>query len=31
MKYVVEPGVFEIVTGPSSRDPDLKKTELTVK
>ena len=31
MKYVVEPGVFEIMTGPSSNDTDLKKTELTVK
>ena len=31
MRYVVEPGVFEIMTGPSSRDADLKKTELTVK
>jgi len=31
MQYVVEPGAFEIMTGPSSRDADLKKTELTVK
>jgi len=31
MKYVVEPGVFEIMTGPSSRDEDLQKTVLTVK
>jgi beta-glucosidase len=31
MKNVVEPGVFEIMTGPSSNDTDLKKTELTVK
>lgn len=31
MKFVVEPGVFEIMTGPSSRDADLKRTELTVK
>jgi len=31
MKFVVEAGVFEIMTGPSSNDTDLKKTELTVK
>jgi hypothetical protein len=31
MEYVVEPGVFEIMTDPSSRDEDLQKTELTVK
>jgi beta-glucosidase len=31
MKYVVEPGAFEIMTGPSSRAADLKKTEMTVK
>jgi beta-glucosidase len=31
MKYVVEPGIFEIMTGPSSKDEDLQKTELTVK
>jgi len=31
MKSVVEPGVFEIMTGPSSREADLKKTKLTVK
>lgn len=31
MEYVVEPGVFEIMTGPSSGDEDLQKTELTVK
>jgi beta-glucosidase len=30
MKYVVEPGDFEIMTGPSSRDSDLQKTLLTV-
>ncbi|HMT67534.1 MAG TPA: glycoside hydrolase family 3 C-terminal domain-containing protein, partial [Bacteroidales bacterium] len=30
MKYVVEPGDFEIMTGPSSRDEDLQKTMLTV-
>lgn len=30
MKYVVEPGEFEIMTGPSSRDADLQKTVLTV-
>ncbi len=31
MKYVVEPGAFEIMTGPSSSDEDLQKTVLTVK
>ena len=31
MKFVVEPGDFEIMTGPSSRDEDLQKTVLTVK
>jgi len=30
MKYVVEPGDFEIMTGSSSRDGDLQKTLLTV-
>jgi beta-glucosidase len=30
MKYMVEPGTFEIMTGPSSRDEDLQKTVLTV-
>lgn len=30
MKYVVEPGKFEILTGGSSRDEDLQKTDLTV-
>lgn len=30
MKYVVEPGDFEIMTGSSSRDEDLHKTLLTV-
>ncbi len=30
MKYVVEPGDFEIMTGPSLRDEDLQKTVLTV-
>ncbi|HDR90462.1 MAG TPA: beta-glucosidase [Bacteroidetes bacterium] len=30
LKFVVEPGEFEIMTGPSSRDSDLKKTLLTV-
>ncbi len=30
MKYVVEPGDFEIMTGSSSRDEDLQKTILTV-
>lgn len=31
MKFVVEPGVFDIMVGPSSRDEDLKTTELLVK
>jgi beta-glucosidase len=31
MKYMVEPGLFEIMVGPSSRDVDLKKIYLTVK
>jgi len=31
MKYVVEPGTFEIMTGSSSRDEDLQKVILTVK
>jgi beta-glucosidase len=31
MKYIVEPGEFEIMVGSSSRDEDLKKTVLTVK
>lgn len=31
MKWVVEPGEFEIMTGNSSRDGDLKKVVLTVK
>ena len=31
MNFVVEPGVFEIMTGSSSRDIDLQMTELTVK
>jgi beta-glucosidase len=31
MKFVVEPGTFEIMTGPSSRDEDLQKAILTVK
>ena len=31
MKYVVEPGDFEIMVGNSSRDADLKKVVLTVK
>jgi hypothetical protein len=31
MKFLVEPGVFEIMTGHSSNDADLQKTELTVK
>ena len=31
VELVVEPGVFEIMTGPSSNDAELKKTELTVK
>lgn len=30
MKYVVEPGVFEVMTGSSSRDTDLQMTELSV-
>jgi beta-glucosidase len=30
MKYVVEPGEFEIMVGNSSRDGDLKKVILTV-
>jgi beta-glucosidase len=30
MNYVVEPGIFEIMTGGSSRDIDLQKTELIV-
>jgi beta-glucosidase len=30
MKFVVEPGVFEIMTGSSSRDEDLQKIELKV-
>jgi beta-glucosidase len=30
MKYVVEPGEFEIVVGNSSRDCDLQKVILTV-
>jgi len=30
MKFVVEPGDFEIMTGPSSRDEDLQKTILKV-
>ena len=30
MKYVVEPGEFEIMVGNSSRDSDLQKTVLTV-
>ncbi len=30
MKYVVEPGRFEIMTGGSSRDEDLQKAELVV-
>jgi beta-glucosidase len=30
MKYSVEPGEFEIMTGPSSRDEDLQKIMLTV-
>ena len=30
MKYVVEPGDFEIMVGTSSRDADLQKTILTV-
>ena len=31
MKYVVEPGDFEIMVGNSSRDEDLQKVVLTVK
>jgi beta-glucosidase len=31
MKYVVEPGEFEIMVGSSSRDEDLRKTVLVVK
>ena len=31
MKFRVEPGEFEIMTGNSSRDGDLQKTVLTVK
>ena len=30
MNFVVEPGIFEIMTGSSSRDADLKMTELRV-
>jgi beta-glucosidase len=30
MKFVVEPGDFEIMIGNSSRDADLQKTILTV-
>jgi beta-glucosidase len=30
MKYVVEPGEFEIMAGNSSRDADLQKVILTV-
>ena len=30
LKYVVEPGDFEIMVGNSSRDSDLQKTILTV-
>ena len=30
MKYVVEPGRFEIMAGGSSRDEDLQKVELVV-
>ena len=30
MKYVVEPGDFEIMVGTSSRDGDLQKVRLTV-
>jgi beta-glucosidase len=30
MKFLVEPGAFEIMTGPSSRDEDLQKRVLTV-
>ena len=31
MKYVVEPGEFEIMVGNSSRDQDLQKVTLRVK
>ena len=31
MKYVVEPGEFEIMVGNSSRDSDLQKVVLTVR
>jgi beta-glucosidase len=31
MKYVVEPGDFEIMVGSSSRDADLQKLTLTVR
>ncbi len=31
MEYVVEPGVFEIMVGNSSRDQDLQKVMLRVK
>jgi beta-glucosidase len=31
MKFVVEPGIFDIMTGSSSRETDLQKTDLTVK
>ncbi len=31
MKYVVEPGEFEIMVGNSSRDQDLRKVTLRVK
>jgi beta-glucosidase len=31
MKYVVEPGAFEIMVGNSSRDSDLQKVVLTVR
>jgi beta-glucosidase len=30
MKYVIEPGIFEVMTGSSSRDIDLQMTELSV-
>ena len=30
MKYIVEPGEFEIMVGNSSRDDDLQKVILTV-
>ncbi|HMV96403.1 MAG TPA: fibronectin type III-like domain-contianing protein, partial [Anaerolineales bacterium] len=29
-EYIVEPGKFEILVGPSSRDQDLLKTTLTI-